>query len=50
MDEMKRTVRLTQMRRVIASRMCESLMNTAQFTLTKEISADGLNPKAKGKI
>lgn len=54
MDEMKRTVRLTQMRRVIASRMCESLMNTAQFTLTKEISVDLLmdyiqKQKAKSK-
>lgn len=37
-----RTKRLTSMRKVIAQRMCESLTQTAQFTLTREMDVDVL--------
>lgn len=37
-----RAVPLTMMRRVIGERMCASLENTAQFTLTREIEVDAL--------
>lgn len=37
-----RTKRLTGMRKVIAQRMCESLTQTAQFTLTREMDVEVL--------
>ena len=37
-----KVVRLSSMRRVIGARMCESLRETAQYTLTREIEVDAL--------
>mgnify|MGYP000031265594 CR=1 FL=1 len=37
-----REVRLSPMRRTIAERMCSSLNQTAQYTLTREIEIDGM--------
>ena len=37
-----REVRLSPMRRVIADRMCASLAQTAQYTLSREIEIDGM--------
>lgn len=49
-----REVRLSPMRRTIAERMCSSLNQTAQYTLTREIEIDGMlayinEQKAAGK-
>lgn len=37
-----REIRLSGMRRVIADRMCASLSQTAQYTLSREIEIDGM--------
>ena len=37
-----KVVRLSGMRRVIGDRMCASLQQTAQYTLTREIEVDAL--------
>ena len=38
----ERAIPLSKMRRIISERMCASLMQTAQFTLTREIEVDTL--------